>query len=533
MKNNEKDNKKLDVISEHLNNVYTETKNQTETIKKQQTQQKQDDAAKKIKGGDDKPAVSDKEQKQSFKFLKGAVENLKDLPQTFMNLAMEDFNTPLINLAFDKTKKLSSEFTNATKELIKNKKAKKEGLYAEQKEEKKIKLAEQQNKIQEKQTGFLEGLLASFNEKKGGFLKFGLGALGALAAGLFSPVAIISGFFEGVASGFKVLNKMTGGKLSKIIKPFTWFITGLKNFFLSFKSIKGVELISKPFKTVFGWIQTAKSGLLKLVRPVINFFKSLVGAAKASESFMGPFSKILKFAKNFGKFLGKLAWPIQLIMSVADFVTGFIDGYKEDGILGGIEGGVRKLVNGVIGIPTKLIGKLINYIATMAGFDEAGNKIEATIKNFIDSFYDKFTGFIDAITPDWLIDFGKEKEKKQFNKKDLYDKNFFGKDDIDLQKVRGAYASGELTKDELKKLNKELDLSESDKKQLQRIIKIKKDETIVNQAKQAGRISAVQPKQSSKPTAINTTQVNTRNSTNMFKDMSTKKDNQPSYSAMP
>jgi hypothetical protein len=83
--------------------------------------------------------------------------------------------------------------------------------------------------------------------------------------------------------------------------------------------LKGFESIAK----VFGNIQ--KTG-------IIDKF------GKAIEWFGKGFSKILTPLKTFGKLLGRIAVPLQIIMTIFDFASDALEGYKEGGLMGGIKG---------------------------------------------------------------------------------------------------------------------------------------------------------------------------------------------------
>ena len=103
----------------------------------------------------------------------------------------------------------------------------------------------------------------------------------------------------------------------------------------------------------------------------------------------------MKFAANFGRLLGKIFWPITLLMGVFDFITGFIDGFKEDGILGGLEGGLTKMLVGLIGMPLDLLKKGIEWILGKFGFDNAKATLEAfSFKKLITDMFSSLFGMI-------------------------------------------------------------------------------------------------------------------------------------------
>jgi hypothetical protein len=169
-----------------------------------------------------------------------------------------------------------------------------------------------------------------------------------------------------------------------------------------------------PFKTVFGGLmKTMKvAPILKTVGafftkkfPILGkLFKSLGGIFSKS----GPlgrlftfvttkipfFSSIFKFLK-FG--FTKLAWPLQIIMSVIDFIKGFqqTEGNLADKVIGGIKNALFKFFE----LPVKIIGWIVEKVLGLFGVEVDGvaGKIMDFLKSWWDTIFSLFRPIIGLI----------------------------------------------------------------------------------------------------------------------------------------
>ena len=242
----------------------------------------------------------------------------------------------------------------------------------------------------------------------------GLSGLGMIAALVAGPFIMLAAFFKQIAMELAFLKKLSKGKvISKIFAPVKMFFGALSKFTKLLAQDKALMSLAKinmkPFTMIAqiftsmgkdikplgaSVVKNVKAGIAavsKFITPVVNFFKSIINAAKTSASFMTGFKPVMKFFATIGKTLGKFFLPVTFLMAAFDAVTGFMDGYDEGGILGGIEGAVTKVFNGLVSAPLDLLKSAVSWILGKLGFEEA----ESTLDSF--SFKDFFTKIFGAI----------------------------------------------------------------------------------------------------------------------------------------
>ena len=108
----------------------------------------------------------------------------------------------------------------------------------------------------------------------------------------------------------------------------------------------------------FRFLKTVGGVVGKVFKPLTKGFKT-------------GFGVVTKFAKVAGRVLGKLFLPITILMGVFDFVKGFMKGFKEGGIIEGLKQGVISVVDGLIGMPIRLLAKIPEMLARFLGLDGA------------------------------------------------------------------------------------------------------------------------------------------------------------------
>ena len=156
---------------------------------------------------------------------------------------------------------------------------------------------------------------------------------------------------------------------------------------------KVVGTISKVFK----WIAKPFKSVQSVSRLAIGFV----------EGFLGPFKAVVKFASKFGTILGKIAWPLMVIMSVIDAITGFIDGWKKEeggelGIAGQFAAGfvtaAKKVFQGLVGIPLDLLKDLLSWALKGLGFGEASKLLDKfSFTKFIGDIFDSILDILKTI----------------------------------------------------------------------------------------------------------------------------------------
>lgn len=193
--------------------------------------------------------------------------------------------------------------------------------------------------------------LAKFKKTKGA--KF----LAAILDMLGIPLAIL-------AAGL-------GAIIGQILIPFNAIYKILKPFL---KLFVGLTKIGKLFTKIAATAKIAK---------MINAFKWLGGLF----SFFLKLPGIRVIAKGLKLGFTKLLWPLQILLSVFDFIKGYME--TEGNILDKIKGGMKNAIMKFINFPAYLIGKAVDWVFGM----KAGTSEEAMIKGIktaIDSFYKVF-----------------------------------------------------------------------------------------------------------------------------------------------
>jgi hypothetical protein len=158
-----------------------------------------------------------------------------------------------------------------------------------------------------------------------------------------------------------------------------------------------------PFKTVFGGLMKAmKVGpILKTVGTFFTKKFPIIGKLFGKEGLGGFFAKTGPIGKFFAfvttkvpffssifKFLKfgftKLAWPLQIIMSVIDFIKGFqgTEGNLADKVIGGIKNALFKFLE----LPVKLVGWVVEKVLGLFGVEVDG--VAGKIMGFLKSWWD-------------------------------------------------------------------------------------------------------------------------------------------------
>jgi hypothetical protein len=194
--------------------------------------------------------------------------------------------------------------------------------------------------------------------------KDGAWGLGTIAGLIAAPIIILIGFFQGLGSQLKWLKKFTGKGLGRIFKPFKRLIEGVKLFF----------------------------------GRITEFFSKILKFGGKGAKFGKAFSTVTKFVKGFGKILGKLFLPLQLIMGAFDFISGFLKGYTEGGFVEGLKQGVTSLFEGLVGGLWRMIAEGTAWVLDFLGFTNLATSIVESVNNLIEGFKGMFTGFVDLVS---------------------------------------------------------------------------------------------------------------------------------------
>jgi len=158
---------------------------------------------------------------------------------------------------------------------------------------------------------------------------------------------------------------------------------------------KWAKLAYRTWKNIRGYFESLVSGIGGFIQNIRGYFGDIVSEIRgfiqrlsnvSSElrnflrpfitSFQSAFRTITVFARGIGVVLGRLLWPITLLMSAYDFISGFIEGYKKDGIIGGLRDGVSKLFSNLIGAPLNMLKDAAAWVLRQFRFNESAEELK-------------------------------------------------------------------------------------------------------------------------------------------------------------
>lgn len=303
--------------------------------------------------------------------------------------------------------------------------------------------ASEQSKYNEQILDALKGLKPKPEEKKEKSGDFSwLGLAGALIGGLvMGGLAFIKNYVKGFigfwtkAAKMLQLDVLVASLFKYIRAPFDFIKGGFIRMVDYIRDVfKGSDLLKmlkgnvlRLFTYIGDFFGFSGKGLFKdFVRMFESVGEMISGTAKAIGGFFGKifslgggeggmFSKIAKamdffepltkFFKAFGSILGKIAYPLQIILSIFDTVTGALDGWENtEGdflakFFGAIKGGVTGLLNGLIGGLLNLIKDGTSWLLELLGFENAAKVLDSfsftdLIKRGVEGFYNFIEGMI-------------------------------------------------------------------------------------------------------------------------------------------
>ena len=193
----------------------------------------------------------------------------------------------------------------------------------------------------------------------------------------------------------------------QIAKFFTSMKDGIKNVFRFEELGKDIANLWTDIKGIFGMMFGPDSFIGKIFSGggggmIDDVLKSL----KSVFTFFDP---LISFFKNFGAILGKLAVPLQVIMSIFDTVSGALDGWNNtqggfmDKLFGAISGGLTGLLNGLIGGLLDLLKDGMSWILNLLGFENASKFLDSfSFEKLIEEGVGGFFNFVKGMI-DWVV----------------------------------------------------------------------------------------------------------------------------------
>ena len=202
-------------------------------------------------------------------------------------------------------------------------------------------------------------------------------------------VKAISGAFKTIGGFF--------GRAIGVGKGVTGGIVGaVKGAMAAFKNnaiFKSIANIGKTLAGAFSGVLNMVGGAAKaatgpggvgakvgkgIVGAITNVTKSIGGMVATIGKFTG-LNRIITFAKGFGTTLGKLLWPITIIIGIFDFIKGFRKDEGWDGepatLFTKIGMGISEALQGIIGLPLDMIKAGVAWVLGKFGIGKTKDPV--------------------------------------------------------------------------------------------------------------------------------------------------------------
>jgi len=183
------------------------------------------------------------------------------------------------------------------------------------------------------------------------------------------------------------------------------FVSGLASSFSKMFGFFGFKKLSTFFDkaSIKSWERAQK-----MIDAFITRFRSFAGlmgnfskGSKVLQPIIKGVTKTLGFIGKFASILGKLFWPIQIVMTLWEGLKGGMEGFKKyegDGIINQIFGGLLGFISGVasflIGWPLDMLKSAVAWIGDKLGFD----------MSFLEEFsFQDLIGGLGTYIYDWIL----------------------------------------------------------------------------------------------------------------------------------
>lgn len=164
--------------------------------------------------------------------------------------------------------------------------------------------------------------------------------------------------------------------------PFEGFIDNVAKPFKSLFTAGEGGILSRIFSTIARPFTAAATFVGDEIKAIKSFIEGPIGkvfsTVRSAFSIFAEGSGLVKLLGGIGTVLGRLFFPLTLIMTAYDTVKGAIKGFEEGGWLGGIEGAITGLLNSIVGVPLDLLKSAVSWIAGKMGFSQ--------VERILDSF---------------------------------------------------------------------------------------------------------------------------------------------------
>lgn len=177
------------------------------------------------------------------------------------------------------------------------------------------------------------------------------------------------------------------------ISEFNKIMEGFKKGFSSLFKIAEAIINSKTFEYAGKAFELLFKGIMRVAEVVINIVKVFLRPAISLLEEFGSFA--LKMLGLISRFIGKVLLPLQILLSLIDFINGFIEGYEKSGIAEGVKEGLLKVFDGlVIGI-FNVVRDVVSWILDKIGLENTAKSIAASLDRISQDLKNLFAGIID------------------------------------------------------------------------------------------------------------------------------------------
>jgi len=252
-----------------------------------------------------------------------------------------------------------------------------------------------------------------------GLLGISAAAIGALSGAFsgwikaiqfFTPNFVVKAldFMKGkIVSSIMTIGKTIGTTLMEGVK----FLRGpILAMFMNIELALKQPALMKAFdlvKTVSRYVVTPFMEAGKMLNSLLGIGKSLSAGFGKIGSLLGSFGGTIKAVSGV---VGKLFYPLTIILTAFDTIKGALDGYAEGGWLGALEGGIVGFVSSLITKPLDLIKSVASWIVGKLGFENAAEVLDSF--SFTEIFTNMVGGIFDFVRTagDWVMSMFKWEE---------------------------------------------------------------------------------------------------------------------------
>lgn len=207
----------------------------------------------------------------------------------------------------------------------------------------------------------------------------------------------IAKVFTTITDTFKVIQELVS---TKFMQAFEFIKTLFKENAIvkAFQSFFKVDELIPEIKTLWTSIKDIFSMIFDPLKKMFSGGGGFLKGLLESMEFLKP---ITTFFKSLGTILGKLAWPLQIIMSVWDTISGAIDGWKKtqgsfvDKMFGAIKGGLIGLIDGLVGGLLDFLKDSLSWVLNFFGMKDASEWLDSF--SFGEIITDVIGGVVDGI----------------------------------------------------------------------------------------------------------------------------------------